>query len=76
MIRKTIFAISATTAILATALPTAASAHKWNHHGGRFLGGAGIAVVGTSLLASSCLQYQWVPTRYGMRQVLVNVCGY
>jgi hypothetical protein len=75
MIRKTVFAIASTAAILATALPTSASAKHWGHHG-RFWGGVGLgmAVIGTA--AASCYQYQWVQTPRGPRYLLVNVCGY
>jgi fucose permease len=74
MIRKTIFAIAATAAIVATALPTDASAKKWGKHNGFWLG-VGIATVGTAI-AASCLQYQWVETRRGPRYMLVNACAY
>ena len=74
MFRKTIIAVAATAA-LAAALPTSASAHKWKGH---FWGGVGVGV-GIGMLgagyAASCYRYELVPTRYGWREVLVNVCG-
>jgi len=74
MIRKTIFALAATAAIVASALPSDAFAKKGGfHHGGRFWVGVGIATLGAAALAS-CYQYQWVQTPYGLRQVPVNVC--
>jgi hypothetical protein len=79
MIRKTIIALAATTALAIAALPSTASAKKWGHHGHGWRVGVGVGV-GLGLIgagvAASCYRYEWVATRYGMRQVLVNYCGY
>ncbi len=78
MFRKTIIAIAATAALAIAALPSTASAKKWGHHGGWRVGvgvGVGLGLIGAGV-AASCDRYEWVPTRYGMRQVLVNYCGY
>jgi hypothetical protein len=72
MIRKTVLALAATSVIIATALPTAASAKKWGPHHGGLWAGVGLAVVGAAI--ASCYHYQWIETRYGPRRVLVNVC--
>ena len=76
MFRKTIIAIAATSALAIAALPSTASAHKW--HGWRGVGiglGLGLAVAGAGIVAS-CYRTQWIETRYGWRQVVVNVCDY
>jgi hypothetical protein len=85
MFRKTIFALTATAAIGAAALaPTTASAGGGGHHGGGFhgfhgfhgFGGFGLGLgLASAVVASSCWQYQWVETRRGLRQILVNVCA-
>jgi hypothetical protein len=77
MIRNTIIAIAATTALAVAALPSTASAKNGGHHGWRVgVGvGVGLGLVGAGV-AANCYRYEWVPTRYGMRQVLVNYCGY
>jgi Spy/CpxP family protein refolding chaperone len=80
MIRKSMLAIAAIVTISAAALaPTAASAKGFGfggHHG--FHGGWGFGGVGITVLnpTASCLQYQWVETRRGLRRVLVNACDY
>jgi hypothetical protein len=79
MLRKTLLALAATTAIAAAALaPTSASAKGGlffgGFHGHHGFGGLGIAVVNP---VRSCLQYRLVQTRWGgYRRVLVDVCGY
>ena len=76
MFRKSIIAIAAVATIAAVALPSAASAKKWRggHH--HFRSFAGVTVLGTGLVASSCYKYRWVETRRGLRKVLVNVCNH
>jgi hypothetical protein len=74
MFRKTVIAIAATAA-LATALPTTASAKHWKGWRGVGIGvGIGLGMVGAGY-AASCYRYELVKTRYGWREVLVNVCG-
>ncbi len=89
MLRKTIFAIAASTAIGAAALTpnvTLAGGGGGGPHGGYMghggfgwghgfgFGGIGIAVVEPSV-ATSCWQSQLVETRPGIfKRVLVNVC--
>jgi Spy/CpxP family protein refolding chaperone len=80
MIRNTMLAIAATVALSAAALaPTAASAKGFGFHGGHgFHGGWGFRGVGITVVGptASCLQYQWVETRRGLRRVLVDACAY
>jgi hypothetical protein len=76
MFRKSLIAIAATIAIAIAALPSTASAKKWKHHHyghGFAYGMIGLGLVGAAYVAT-CNRYQWVETRYGWRQVLVNVC--
>jgi hypothetical protein len=75
MFRKTIIAIAATATIAAAALPSTASAHRWRGHHGFYAGVIGLGLIGAGL-ASTCYQYQWVETRFGLRRVLVNTCAY
>jgi hypothetical protein len=74
MIRKSIIAIAATSAVAAVALPTAASAHGWHHrHGGGGWGGIYIGI-GEPTYAS-CYGYEWRQNRRGQwYQVLVRYC--
>ena len=76
MFRKTLIAITATADLAIAALPSTASAKKWNHHHyghGFAYGVIGLGLIGAGYVAT-CNRYQWVETRYGWRQVLVNVC--
>ena len=75
MFRKTIIAIAATAALTTVALPSTASAKKWYGHHGFYAGAIGLGLIGAGL-ASTCYQYQWVETRFGLRRVLVNTCAY
>jgi Spy/CpxP family protein refolding chaperone len=79
MIRKTMIAIAATVALSAAALaPTAASAKGFGFGGHGFHGGWGFRGVGITVVGptASCMQYQWVETRRGLRRVLVDACAY
>jgi hypothetical protein len=73
MIRKTIIAIAATSAVAAVALPTAASAHGWHHRHGGGWGGIYIGLGDTTY--ASCYGYEWRQNRRGQwYQVLVRYC--
>ena len=89
MFRKIALALAATAAIgIAALAPTEASA-RWggggfrggfghaHFGGGRFVGGPRV-FLGTSLLAysayNSCIRTRWIPTRFGLRPIRVNVC--
>jgi hypothetical protein len=84
MIRKTILALTAVTAMAAAALaPTSASAwhHHHHHRHGHGLGLIGPALVAGALLGTaaiaagpSCYQRRWVETPVGWRKVRVYVC--
>ena len=80
MFRKMAFGLAATVALGAVALaPTSASAHYWgHHHGGWGWGGFGVGVaagiVGSAIVANTCLQRQVVATPYGPVVRWVNVC--
>ena len=78
MFRKSLIAIAATTAIAIAALPSTASAKKWRHHHYGYGPGFAYGMIGLGLLGATymatCNRYQWVETRYGWRQILVNVC--
>lgn len=80
MLRKLTLALVATASLSAMALaPSAASAKPWGNGGGwggghhRF-GGFGIGFVGVDA-GEGCYVQQSVPTRYGYRLAIVNVCG-
>lgn len=78
MFRKTAFALATTAALGAAALaPTSASAHGFGHHGHWGWGlGVGIAagVIGSAIVADSCLRREVFQTPYGWRTRWVNVC--
>jgi hypothetical protein len=78
MIRKTILALAATSAVAVAALtPTTASA--WHHHHGWRGVGLGFAIAAPVIAApvvTSCYRYQYVETRRGLRRMLVNMCAY
>jgi hypothetical protein len=78
MFRKTAFALATTAALGAAALaPTSASAHGFGHHGHWGWGlGVGIAagVIGSAIVADSCLRREAFQTPYGWRTRWVNVC--
>lgn len=82
MLRKTLLALAATAALgLAAFTPTSASAHwhggwhgGWGHHH-HFWGGPRFYFGGPAYVAyNPCLRRRWVPTPYGLRLRLVNVC--
>ena len=78
MFRKTAFVLATTAALGAAALaPTSASAHGFGHHGHWGWGlGVGIAagVIGSAIVADSCLRRETFQTPYGWRTRWVNVC--
>jgi hypothetical protein len=77
MFRKTAFVLATTAALGAAALaPTSASAHHFGHFGHGWGLGAGIAagIVGTAIVANSCVHREVVRTPYGWRTRWVNVC--
>lgn len=83
MFRKMALVLAATAAIGAVALsPTSASAHYWGHghwggHGwgwGGFGVGVAAGIVGSTIVANTCLQRQVVGTPYGPVVRWVNVC--
>jgi hypothetical protein len=77
MLRKTLLALAAVSALGTAALaPTSASAwggwgfhhhHWWGPRVGFYVGGPAYAYDG-------CLRRRWVPTPWGWRPRLVNVC--
>jgi len=85
MFRKMAFVLATTAALGTVALaPTSASAwghggwgHGWggHHRGwGGFGVGLGVGLVGSAIVANTCLQRQIVDTVYGPVVRLVNVC--
>jgi hypothetical protein len=71
MFRKTAFALAATAALAAAALaPTSASARLFGHHGW----GLGVGLVGTAIVANSCVRPVTFHTPNGWRTRWVNVC--
>ncbi len=82
MFRKMALVLAATAALGTVALsPTSASAWGYGHHwGGRGWGwggfGVGVAagIVGSAIVANSCIQRQVVGTPYGPVVRWVNVC--
>lgn len=81
MFRKMALVLAATAALGSAALsPTSASAWGYGHHWGRGWGwggfGVGVAagIVGSAIVANTCLQRQVVATPYGPVVRSVNVC--
>jgi len=79
MFRKMAFVLAATAALGAVALsPTSASAHYWGHGHGWGWGGFGVGVaaglVGSAIVASTCVQRRVFYTPYGPVVRWVNVC--
>jgi Spy/CpxP family protein refolding chaperone len=78
MIRKTLIALAATTAVgIAALAPTAASAKGIHFGGGWGHGGFGFRGVGITVVdpGYNCLQTQWVKVgRRTYQKQLVNVC--
>jgi hypothetical protein len=87
MIRKTLLALTAITALGATvSAPTTADAgwKKWKHHHHHYHGrrwgywgpalGAAAIIGGTAIAVESCYRRRWVQTPYGLRKVRVYVC--
>ena len=74
MFRKTIIATAAIATLVAAALPSTASAHRFRHHG---IGlGIGLGFVGAGIYAGGCQTvYEWPQNRYGRYfQVPVTYC--
>ena len=72
MIRKSIFALAAIATVATVSFASSpAEARRWHGYGWGL--GVGAIVVGAPLI-TSCVQYQWIETRRGWRQVAVNVC--
>jgi hypothetical protein len=80
MFRKMALVLAATAALGAVALsPTSASAWGYGHHwGGRGWGGFGVGlaagIVGSAIVANTCVQRQVVATPYGPVVRWANVC--
>jgi hypothetical protein len=75
MFRKTAFVLAATAALGAAALaPTSASAHHFGHRGWGLGIGIGAGIVGTAIVANSCVHRETFYTPYGWRTRWVNVC--
>jgi hypothetical protein len=78
MFRKMALVLAATAALGAVALsPTSASAWGYGHHWGGWGGfGVGVAagIVGSAIVANTCVQRQVVATPYGPVVRWVNVC--
>jgi hypothetical protein len=72
MFRKTIIATAAIATLVAAALPSTASAHRFRHHGL----GIGLGFVGAGIYAGGCQTvYEWRQTRHGrLYQVPVTYC--
>jgi hypothetical protein len=72
MFRKTIIATAAIATLVAAALPSTASAHRFRHHGL----GIGLGFVGAGIYAGGCQTvYEWRQNRYGRYfQVPVTYC--
>jgi hypothetical protein len=75
MFRKTAFVLATTVALGAAALaPTSASAHGFGHHGWGLGVGIAAGVIGSAIVADSCLRREVFQTPYGWRTRWVNVC--
>jgi hypothetical protein len=79
MFRKMALVLAATAALGTVALsPTSASAWGYGHHWGHGWGGFGVGVaagvVGSAIVANTCMQRQVVATPYGPVVRWVNVC--
>lgn len=79
--RKTMLAIAAAVALGTATMTTGAMAAPHGHFGGHggFHGGwgggwGGLYAFGGPAYYGGCWQRRWVPTPYGMRWRLVNVC--
>jgi hypothetical protein len=72
MFRKTIIATAAIATLVAAALPSTASAHRFRHHGF----GIGLGFVGPGVYAGGCQTvYEWRVNRRGHYfQVPVTYC--
>jgi hypothetical protein len=71
MFRKTILALTTIAAVSAAAL-VPASAGKGKHH--PHFGFRTGVIVAAPIVPTCGLQYQWLQTRRGLRQVLVDTC--
>jgi hypothetical protein len=83
MLRKLTLALVAAASLSAVALaPSAASAKPWGgggwgfHHHHHHFGGFGIGYAGGYDDDGGCFVTRRVPTPYGYRLRVVNVCGY
>ena len=79
MLRTLAFAAAASFALGAAVLaPTTASAHGWRgHHGGwhqRHFGPRFVYRAPVYAAYNGCLRTRWVPTPWGPRRRVVNVC--
>ena len=81
MLRKLVLGLAAVAALSTTAMiSTEASAKGWkggwhhHHHHGHWGGGYGLYVSGYGPGYGSCYVKRLVPTPYGMRYRVVNVC--
>ncbi len=81
MLRKLVLGLAAVAALSTTALlPTAASAKNWkgngwhHHHHGHFGHGYGYFAGGYGGGYGGCYVKRLVPTPYGLRYRVVNVC--
>ena len=81
MLRKLVLGLAAVAALSTTAMiSTEASAKGWkggwhhHHHQGHWGGGYGLYVGGYGPGYGSCYVKRLVPTPYGMRYRVVNVC--
>jgi hypothetical protein len=81
MLRKLVLGLAAVAALSTTAMiSTEASAKGWkggwhhHHHHGHWGGGYGLYVGGYGPGYGSCYVKRLVPTPYGMRYRVVNVC--
>lgn len=80
MLRKLVLGLAAVAALSTTAMvSTEASAKGWkggwhHHHHGHWGGGYGLYVGGYGAGYGGCYVKRLVPTPYGMRYRVVNVC--